>query len=153
MVSVGASDLAYIGNLMEVTARFAGSIVAFVVVAAILLSTSTTLGLVVLIGVPVMLFLLGPMLRPLHQPAVRAPRGGRRAEPLGSDIVAGLRVLRGIGGEDAFSRRYRGESQQVRQAGVQVARIRAGRGPGSCCPASSSSSWSVSVRASRCAAT
>ncbi len=33
VVSVGAGDLAYIGNLMEVSARFAGSIVAFVVVA------------------------------------------------------------------------------------------------------------------------
>src|SRR5215211_1434202 len=44
VVSIGAGDLAYIGNLMEVSARFTGAIVAFVVVAAILLSSSTTLG-------------------------------------------------------------------------------------------------------------
>jgi ABC-type multidrug transport system fused ATPase/permease subunit len=37
--------------------------------------------------------------------------------------VAGLRVLRGIGGEESFSRRYRRESQSVRRAGVRVARI------------------------------
>jgi ABC-type multidrug transport system fused ATPase/permease subunit len=123
VVSIGAGDLAYIGNLMEISARFTGAIVAFVVVAAILLSTSTTLGLVVLIGVPVMLFCLGPMLRPLHRRQFAQREAVGELNSLGSDIVAGLRVLRGIGGEDSFSRRYRSESQQVRQAGVRVARI------------------------------
>ncbi|MET7277512.1 ABC transporter ATP-binding protein [Kribbella sp. NPDC005582] len=123
VVSVGASDLASIGNVMEVLARFAGSIVAFAVVATILLSTSTTLGLVVLIGVPVMLFCLGPMLRPLHQRQSAQREAVGELNSLGSDIVAGLRVLRGIGGEESFSRRYRRESQQVRHAGVRVARL------------------------------
>ncbi|TCO22063.1 ABC-type multidrug transport system fused ATPase/permease subunit [Kribbella steppae] len=123
VVSVGAGDLAYVGNLMEVSARFAGAIVAFVVVASILLSTSTALGLVVLIGVPVMLFLLGPMLRPLHKRQSAQREAVGELNSLGSDIVAGLRVLRGIGGEESFSRRYRAESQQVRHAGVRVARI------------------------------
>ena len=123
VVSVGAGDLSYVGNLMEISARFAGAIVAFAVVAAILLSSSTTLGLVVLIGVPVMLFTLGPMLRPLHKRQSAQREAVGELNSLGSDIVAGLRVLRGIGGEDSFSRRYRTESQQVRQAGVRVAGI------------------------------
>ena len=37
---------------MDVSARFAGAIVSFVVVAVILLQTSVTLGLIVLVGVP-----------------------------------------------------------------------------------------------------
>ncbi|TCM41864.1 ABC transporter ATP-binding protein [Kribbella sp. VKM Ac-2568] len=123
VVSVGASDLAYIGNVLEVVARFAGAIVAFVVVAVILLSSSTLLGLVVLIGVPVMLFCLGPMLRPLHRRQSAHREAVGELNSLGSDIVAGLRVLRGIGGEDSFSTRYRRESQLVRGAGVKVARI------------------------------
>ncbi|GAB3946575.1 ABC transporter ATP-binding protein [Kribbella albertanoniae] len=123
VVSVGASDLASIGTLMEIAARFAGAIVAFAVVATILLSTSTTLGLVVLIGVPVMLFCLGPMLRPLHRRQSAQREAVGELNSLGSDIVAGLRVLRGIGGEDSFSQRYRRESQEVRHAGVRVARI------------------------------
>ena len=40
-----------------------------------------------------------------------------------SDIVGGLRVLRGIGGEQVFHDRYRRESQQVRRAGIEVARL------------------------------
>lgn len=123
VVSVGAGDLAYIGNVLEVVARFAGAIVAFVVVAVILLSSSTMLGLVVLIGVPVMLLCLGPLLRPLHKRQFAHREATGELNSLGSDIVAGLRVLRGIGGEDSFSRRYRSESQQVRGAGVKVARI------------------------------
>ena len=123
VVSIGAGDLSYVGNLLESSARFAGSIVAFFVVAVILLSSSTTLGLVVLIGVPLMLFALGPMLRPLHKQQLSQREAVGELNSLGSDIVAGLRVLRGIGGEDSFSRRYRTESQQVRAAGVKVARI------------------------------
>ncbi len=123
VVSVGAGDLAYIGNVLEVVARFAGAIVAFVVVAVILLSSSTMLGLVVLIGVPVMLLCLGPLLRPLHKRQFAHREATGELNSLGSDIVAGLRVLRGIGGEDSFSRRYRSESQQVRGAGVKVAKI------------------------------
>ena len=40
-----------------------------------------------------------------------------------SDIVGGLRVLRGIGGEQVFHDRYRRESQTTRRAGVAVARL------------------------------
>ena len=40
-----------------------------------------------------------------------------------SDIVSGLRVLRGIGGEQVFHDRYRRESQTTRRAGVDVARL------------------------------
>jgi ABC-type multidrug transport system fused ATPase/permease subunit len=123
VVSVGASDLAHIGNVLEVVARFSGAIVAFAIVAVILLSSSTLLGLVVLIGVPVMLFCLGPMLRPLHKRQFAQREAVGELNSLGSDIVAGLRVLRGIGGEDSFSQRYRSESQQVRAAGVRVARV------------------------------
>ncbi|WP_328329144.1 ABC transporter ATP-binding protein/permease [Kribbella sp. NBC_00382] len=123
VVSVGSSDLAYIGNLLEVSGRFAGAVVTFFVVAVILLSSSTLLGLIVLIGVPLMVFGLGPMLRPLHARQSAQREAVSELNSLGSDIVAGLRVLRGIGGEDSFSRRYRRESQQVRTAGVKVARI------------------------------
>ena len=40
---------------------------------------------------------------------------------VGADTVAGLRVLRGIGGERVFLERYRRRSEEVRVAGVRVA--------------------------------
>ena len=42
-----------------------------------------------------------------------------RATELASDTVAGLRVLRGIGGEELFLDRYRRASQEVRRAAVR----------------------------------
>ena len=40
---------------------------------------------------------------------------------LGADTVVGLRVLRGIGGEQVFSQRYAQRSETVRTAGVRLA--------------------------------
>ena len=44
VVAIGTTDLSHLGNLMDVTARFAGAVVSFVLVAVILLQTSVTLG-------------------------------------------------------------------------------------------------------------
>ncbi len=40
VIAIGTSDLDHVGNVMDVTARFAGAIVSFLLVSAILLSTS-----------------------------------------------------------------------------------------------------------------
>lgn len=123
VVSVGANDMAHIGNSVDALGRAAGSLVAFVVVAVILLNTSTALGLVVLLGVPLLLLAIGPLLAPLQRRNMAAREMQGQLNSLASDIVAGLRVLRGIGGEDVFHRRYAAESQRVRAAGVQVAKL------------------------------
>jgi ABC-type multidrug transport system fused ATPase/permease subunit len=123
VVSVGANDIAHVGNSVDVLGRAAGSVVAFLVVAAILLEASTTLGLVVLIGLPALLVAIGPLLKPLQQRNLAARELQGELNKLATDIVAGLRVLRGVGGEEVFHRRYVKESQRVREAGVRVARL------------------------------
>ncbi|MEO5851542.1 MAG: ABC transporter ATP-binding protein [Nocardioides sp.] len=123
VVAIGTSDLSHIGQVMDVTARFAGAIVSFLLVSVILLSTSTTLGLVVLVGVPLLMLLVGPLLRPLQDRSAHQRHLMGHLSNTASDIVGGLRVLRGIGGEQVFLDRYRRESQATRHAGVQVARL------------------------------
>jgi ABC-type multidrug transport system fused ATPase/permease subunit len=121
VVATVSNDALRAGGAFDITARAAGAIVSYAVVAAILLSTSGVLGLVVLVGVPVLVLTLGAVIRPLQerQRAQREEVGKLTA--LGADTAAGLRVLRGIGGEHAFYRRYRDRSQRVRAAGVHVA--------------------------------
>jgi ABC-type multidrug transport system fused ATPase/permease subunit len=121
VVSTVASDADHIGSLFDVAQRFVGAVVSYAVVAVIVLRTSVPLGLLVLIGVPVLVLGLTPILRPLQtrQRAQREALGQLTA--LGADTVAGLRVLRGIGGERVFFERYQNRSQAVRQAGVRVA--------------------------------
>jgi ABC-type multidrug transport system fused ATPase/permease subunit len=123
VVAIGSNDLAHLGNAMDITARMAGAVVSFLVVAVILLRTSLTLGLVVLVGVPVLLLALGPLLKPLQRRNLAQREMMGELANLATDIVGGLRVLRGIGGEAVFHERYVRDSQKVRGAGVQVGRL------------------------------
>jgi len=121
VVATVSNDAMRAGGAFDITARLAGAVVAYVVVAIILLTSSQTLGLVVLIGVPVLVlglvFVIGPL--QARQRQQREEVGQLTA--LGADTAAGLRVLRGIGGEPGFFARYRAQSQRVRVAGVRVA--------------------------------
>jgi ABC-type multidrug transport system fused ATPase/permease subunit len=123
VVTVGTNDISNLGQVMDVSARFAGAIVSFLLVAVILLSTSVPLGLLVLIGVPALMLLIGPLLRPLARRSAHQRHLMGELSNTASDIVGGLRVLRGIGGEQVFHERYQRESQDTRRAGVQVARL------------------------------
>jgi ABC-type multidrug transport system fused ATPase/permease subunit len=123
VVAIGTNDLSHLGNAMDVIARAAGAVVSFLVVAVILLRTSVTLGLVVLVGVPLLLLAVGPLLKPLQRRNLAQREMMGDLSNLATDIVSGLRVLRGIGGERVFHDRYVRESQQVRKAGVQVGRL------------------------------
>ncbi|MXG89432.1 ATP-binding cassette domain-containing protein [Nocardioides sp. YIM 123512] len=123
VVAIGTTDLSHLGNVMDVSARFSGAVVSFLLVAAILLSTSVPLGLVVLIGVPLLMLVITPLLRPLNRRTADQRQLMGDLSNTASDIVGGLRVLRGIGGEQVFLDRYRRQSQTTRAAGVRVARL------------------------------
>jgi ABC-type multidrug transport system fused ATPase/permease subunit len=126
IVNTVAADAPRIGAVYDSFARFAGAIVAWIVVSFILLSTSVELGLIVLLGVPILGSLTTPLMKPLHatQAAQRDVAG--RLASLASDTVAGLRILRGVGGEEVFLQNYRDQSQRVRAAGNRVATPQAG---------------------------
>ena len=125
VVSTVASDAIRLGDVYEVTARFVGSMAAYVVVVALLWRSSVTLAVVVAVGVPVLTAALGLVIRPLQsaQSAHREVSG--ELTTLASDTVAGLRVLRGLGGEKVFLGRYVERSARVREAGVRVASVQA----------------------------
>ena len=123
VVAIGINDMSNIGNVMDVSARFSGAVVSFLLVAVILLQTSVTLGLLVLLGVPLLMLMIGPILSPLQRRTLHQRQMMGELSNTASDIVAGLRVLRGVGGEQVFADRYRRESQQTRRAGVAVARL------------------------------
>jgi ABC-type multidrug transport system fused ATPase/permease subunit len=115
------SDFGRMGHTFDVLARFMGAVVSFVVVAVILLRGSVVLGLVMLVGGPLLVASLAFVMRPLQRrQSVQREEAGRLTA-LGADTVAGLRVLRGIGGEESFLARYRARSGAVMRAGWRVA--------------------------------
>lgn len=121
VVSAVANDALRIGDVYAVTSRVVGGLVAYAAVAAVLLASSPRLGVAVLVGLPVVAAVLGSLVRPLQRRQAGQREAAGRLATLGADTVAGLRVLRGIGGEHVFVRRYREQSQAVRRAGLQVA--------------------------------
>ncbi|AGZ39264.1 ABC transporter ATP-binding protein [Actinoplanes friuliensis] len=123
VVAIGTADISHIGGALDITARGAGSLVAIIIVTVILLVTSVPLGLIVVIGVPVLMAVVGLLIRPLHhrQQAYREQQG--RLTGRAADLVGGLRVLRGVGGEPMMSGRYRRDSQKLRAAGVREAQV------------------------------
>jgi ABC-type multidrug transport system fused ATPase/permease subunit len=123
VVAVTSGDVEKIGNGFDVLARFVGGIVAFIVVAAVLLHASLLLGAVVIVGIPLLALAVGPLLRPLERAESEQRTKVGAATALATDTVAGLRVLRGIGGEELFLRRFHDASQEVRAAAVRAAKV------------------------------
>ncbi|WP_225753064.1 ABC transporter ATP-binding protein [Actinotalea sp. Marseille-Q4924] len=121
VVATVASDALRVGEVFYVTARFIGGLVAYLVVAVLLLNSSVVLGVAVLVGLPAVAGVLALVVRPLQRRQGEQREAAGRLTTLGSDTVSGLRILRGIGGEDVFTARYREQSQRVRHAGVRVA--------------------------------
>ena len=124
VVAVTSSDVEKIGGAFDVLARFVGAVVAFFAVVVVLMRSSVLIGIVVLVGIPLLGLAVGPLIRPLERAESSQRRRLGRATELASDTVAGLRVLRGIGGEDLFLQRFRTASQDVRAAAVDVAKVR-----------------------------
>jgi ABC-type bacteriocin/lantibiotic exporter with double-glycine peptidase domain len=120
VLSVASSDSDEFGALTEIIARASAQLVAYLTVAAIVLSISLPMGLLVLVAAPVLVAIALPLLRPLHRRQEVERSRNAELTSLATDIVAGLRILRGIGGERTFGRNYAVQSQHARRAGVSA---------------------------------
>ncbi|MFE2424318.1 ABC transporter ATP-binding protein [Streptomyces hokutonensis] len=123
VVAVSTGDVEKIGWFVEALSRFLAAALTVVIVCVGLFVYQPALGVVVAVGMPVLAVSVLPLLpRATRRADVQREKAGRATE-LASDTVAGLRVLRGIGGEELFLDRYRRASQEVRQAAVRSARM------------------------------
>ncbi|WP_030198518.1 ABC transporter ATP-binding protein [Streptomyces sp. NRRL S-87] len=123
VVAVSTGDVEKIGWFVEAVSRFLAAAFAVVVLCVGLLVYAPALGVVIAVGVPVLALAVLPLLpRATKRADAQREKAGRATE-LASDTVAGLRVLRGIGGEELFLGRYREASQEVRAAAVHSARM------------------------------
>ncbi|MFC9090463.1 ABC transporter transmembrane domain-containing protein [Nocardiopsis dassonvillei] len=123
VVAVGTEDIDRVGDFYETAGQILSSLVAVAAVSALMLTSHVTFGVIVLVSVPLIMAGMVPLLslfsrRQEHQ-------RDRQAEltTLATDLVAGLRVLRGVGGERTVDHRYRTASQRVRSAAVRVGRV------------------------------
>jgi ABC-type multidrug transport system fused ATPase/permease subunit len=125
VLSVASGDSDQFGALNEMLANLAGAVVAYLVIAGLVLSTSWQLGVVVLVAAPLIVVFALPLLRPMQVRQETERSRSSELTSLATDIVAGLRILRGIGGEQTFARNYAEQSQLTRVAGISAGRWQA----------------------------
>ena len=121
VATIIASDADYLGKLIEHLPDLLGAAASFLVVAVLMLRTSVSLGLIVILGMPLVAAIVTLVIRPLQKRQAVQREAQSAVTTVTTDTVAGLRILRGIGGEDVFARRYRDASQELRRRGVEVA--------------------------------
>ncbi|MEU1349118.1 ABC transporter ATP-binding protein [Streptomyces sp. NPDC005775] len=123
VVAVSTGDVEKIGWFVEALSRFVAAAAALVIICVGLVLYLPSLGVLVALSMPLLALAVLPLLpRATRRADVQREKAGKATE-LASDTVAGLRVLRGIGGEELFLGRYRRASQEVRKAAVRSARM------------------------------
>ncbi len=120
VLSVSASDSDQFGNTIDSFGNVIAAAVSFLIASAFMLATSPTLGIVVLVAVPLLMAASTPVLRPLNRAQSDERTESSTLTSQASDIATGLRILRGVGGERTFAGNYERQSQKVRALGVRL---------------------------------
>jgi putative ABC transport system ATP-binding protein len=125
LLSIATSDAQRVGTINLALAMGAGVLAAVAIAAIVLLRISLPLGLLVVLGLPPVLLFVQLAGRPLSRRAAAEQDRAAAAAGLATDLVRGLRVLKGIGAEDAAIDRYHGASRASLAATLRAARAEA----------------------------
>lgn len=125
LVNIATADARRVGVVNVALPSAVAAVAAVLAAAALLLSISLPLGLLVLLGTPPMLWLAHLLGKPLERRSDTEQDRAAHASGIAADLVAGLRVLKGLGGETAAVRRYHRTSQDALTATVRAARAEA----------------------------
>ncbi|TXS22978.1 ABC transporter ATP-binding protein [Streptomyces sp. ms191] len=126
LTSIATDDARRVGSVATVLAYGAAAVAALAVSAVALLRVSVPLGLLVLLGIPPLLWLGHRISGPLERRSETEQERAAHASGVAADLVTGLRVLKGMGAESAAVSRYRTTSQDSLTAALRAARSRAG---------------------------
>ncbi|MEU2823742.1 ABC transporter ATP-binding protein [Streptomyces bacillaris] len=125
LVNVATEDARRVGALNMALTLGIAAVVGVVAGAVLLLRASVPLGLLVLVGAPVLMALGHYLARPLEHRSEAEQERAAHASGVAADLVAGVRVLKGLQAERAAVARYRATSQASREANVRAARAAA----------------------------
>ncbi|MDX2933486.1 ABC transporter ATP-binding protein [Streptomyces ipomoeae] len=123
VVTIGVGDVNTISSSLTVIGPGMGALAAYLVVAGLLVSVSVPIAIVVLLGMPLMAVLVGPLLRRLQgtETEYRERQGVLTARI--ADLAGGLRVLNGLGGKGLIADAFHRDSQRLRAQGYRVGAV------------------------------
>ncbi|WOT34128.1 ABC transporter ATP-binding protein [Streptomyces coeruleorubidus] len=123
VVTIGVGDVQTISQSLTVVGPGVGAVVAYLAVAVLLVSVSPLIAAVVLLGIPVIVLLVGPLLGRLQGSETEyRERQGVLTARIG-DLAGGLRVLAGLGGKTLVADAFRRDSQRLREQGYRVGAV------------------------------
>ncbi|MEU9589681.1 ABC transporter ATP-binding protein [Streptomyces sp. NPDC048219] len=123
VVTIGVGDVQTISQSLTAVGPGFGAIVAYAAVGGLMLSVSARLALVVLLGVPALGVLLGPLMGRLQgRETEYRERQGVLTARIG-DLAGGLRVLNGLGGKNLVADAFRRDSARLREQGYRVGAV------------------------------
>ncbi len=121
IIATSGNDAYRLAEVYYMLTSLVSAVLGWLFVSFLVWQTSATLGITVLIAVPVACLALAAVIKPLQKRQEAQREASGKMTSIGADTVAGLRVLRGIGGEDIFVDRYRERSELTRDRGIEVA--------------------------------
>ncbi|REK68965.1 ABC transporter ATP-binding protein [Aeromicrobium endophyticum] len=121
-LSLATSDAETIGELLWHVGYTLAGLIGVVVSAVVLFRIDLVLGLVVLVGVPLVLVAIQVVTPLIARDTTDQQATIATATGIATDLVKGLRPLKGVGAEDVAAARYRGHSASARDASIRTAR-------------------------------
>ncbi|MEV7343459.1 ABC transporter ATP-binding protein [Streptomyces sp. NPDC093544] len=125
LANIATEDAKRVGAVNMAVMLGISAFVGLAVSAVALLVVSVPLGLVVLLGTPVLLWLGHLLSKPLERRSEAEQERAAHASGVAADLVAGLRVLKGIGAQATAVDRYRRTSRDSLAATLRAARAEA----------------------------
>jgi putative ABC transport system ATP-binding protein len=120
LASIATSDARRVGVVSFALPLGLAAVVALIVATVALLRISIPLGLLILLGTPPLLYLIHLIGKPLERRSGPEQERAAQAAGVAVDLVAGIRVLKGIGAEFAAVHNYVATSQQALAATLRV---------------------------------
>lgn len=125
LANIATEDAKRVGAVNMAVMTGISALTGLLVSAVALLRISVPLGLVVLLGTPLLLWLGHLLGKPLERRSEAEQEQAAHASGVAADMVAGLRVLKGIGAQAAAVERYRRTSRASLGATVRATRAEA----------------------------
>ncbi|MFJ3841540.1 ABC transporter ATP-binding protein [Streptomyces sp. NPDC090054] len=125
LTAIATGDATRVGATAAAMTYAMSGAAGLVISAVALLRISVPLGLLILLGVPPLLWLGHLISRPLERRSEVEQDRAAHASGVAADLVAGLRVLKGIGAEGAAVSRYERTSRDSLVAALRAAGSRA----------------------------
>ncbi|WP_031152486.1 ABC transporter ATP-binding protein [Streptomyces xanthophaeus] len=125
LTSVATGAPRRVGSVASALPYTLSAITGLAISAVALLRISVPLGLLVLLGVPPLLWIGHRISRPLERRSEAEQEHAAHASGVAADLVAGLRVLKGIGAEATAVSRYRETSRSSLASALRAATSRA----------------------------